>query len=88
MHGSWDPYVDHNSPLYARKDEVGNATYFNTDWGVKYWLNSGLPKEKLVLGLALYGRTFKLENPQLVNHGDPAKGPGEAGKYHWCLHHV
>jgi len=27
---------------------------------VTYWLNAGLPKEKLILGMALYGRGFTL----------------------------
>ena len=49
--------VDHNAPLFSR-----NAETENIDWAVNYWINNGLPKEKLVLGLAAYGHSFRLNN--------------------------
>lgn len=33
------------------------------------------------MGLATYGRTFKLIDPSNNTVGAPASGPGEAGKY-------
>ena len=38
-----------------------------------------MPREKLVLGLATYGRTFKLLDKNQVIEGSPAVGAGEAG---------
>lgn len=29
LHGSWESTAGHNSPLYSRSDESGNAVYFN-----------------------------------------------------------
>ncbi|CAF1153768.1 unnamed protein product, partial [Brachionus calyciflorus] len=69
FHGSWDETIDHNSPLYSRRSEIGDASYLNVDWAVNYWLQRGFPKEKFVLGLATYGRPFKLKSPSLNEPG-------------------
>ncbi len=80
LHGAWEDTVDHNAPLYSRKSEVGNTSYLNIDWAVNYWLNNGLPKEKLVLGLATYGRVFKLKDPNQYAPGALNNGTGATGK--------
>ena len=76
LHGPWAAKLDHNSPLYSRKSNLDNL---NADWAVNYWINSGMPKEKLVLGLATYGRTFKMKDSFSVVEGSQAIGAGEAG---------
>ena len=38
-----------------------------------------MPKEKLVLGLATYGRTFKIKDSYSILEGSQAIGAGEAG---------
>jgi chitinase len=44
------------------------------------WLNGGAPKEKLVVGMGLYGRSFKMATSD--HHlGAPASGAGKAGIY-------
>ena len=40
-----------------------------------------MPSEKIVLGLALYGRTFTLSDPNKNGLGDPTTEPGEVGTY-------
>ena len=40
-----------------------------------------MPSEKITLGLALYGRTFTLADPNENALGDPVTGPAEAGTY-------
>lgn len=51
------------------------------DWAVKYWLEHGMPKDKINLGLATYGRTFELADPDIVFVGAQAVGPGAPGTY-------
>ncbi|RMZ99967.1 chitotriosidase-1 isoform X2 [Brachionus plicatilis] len=80
FHGSWEQTIDHNSPLYSRKSEYGDASYLNVDWAVNYWLKSGFPKEKFVLGLATYGRPFKLKDPNRYEPGDLNDGAGTPGR--------
>ena len=51
------------------------------DWAASYWAELGAPKDKLVLGLALYGRSFTLAKVAENGVGDPISGPGWAGIY-------
>jgi chitinase len=80
LHGSWDSTTGHHSGLYHRSVETDPIiSSFNVDFALNYWINGGFPKEKINLGLALYGRTFKLANPSQHSLGSPAKGAGTAG---------
>ena len=79
LHGAWENFTDHNAPLYSRKSERGNATYLNVDWAVNYWINNGMPRQKLILGLATYGRAFKLLDRNQNQPGSPNNGPGTPG---------
>jgi len=40
-----------------------------------------MPKEKVGMGLAMYGRTFKLVDSSNTGIGAPSSGPGPAGNY-------
>ncbi len=80
LHGSWEDYTGHHAPLYGRKEETGDARYLNVDWAVKYWLSKGLSRDKLVLGLPAYGRTFTLEYSNDYNIGSKTISGGTAGK--------
>ncbi|XP_053376417.1 acidic mammalian chitinase-like [Mercenaria mercenaria] len=51
------------------------------DWAAKYWVQQGTPKEKLIIGLATYGRHFRLSNPSNFQVGAPAAEGGTAGLY-------
>ncbi|ELU16704.1 hypothetical protein CAPTEDRAFT_113634 [Capitella teleta] len=81
LHGSWEKVTGINSPLKARQGAVGEEAQLCQDWAVNYWISKGCPAEKLVLGCAMYGRTFTLKDPK--NHGilAPASGAGMAGKF-------
>ena len=50
----------------------------NIKWGVETYLNSGTPAEKLILGMPLYGRGFRLQSPD-GNPGLYAPSRGAAG---------
>jgi len=81
FHGSWENYTDHNTPLYPRSNEQGDSRCYNVDWAVNYWISKGAPREKLVLGLATYGRSFNLTDTNQHREGSLAYGAGIAGKY-------
>lgn len=51
------------------------------NYSVHYWLKQGAPKEKLVLGMPLYGQTFTLQDPGNVRLGAPTSGPGLPGPH-------
>jgi chitinase len=69
-----------NAPLYPRENEPLEQTYLNLDHLVNYYLSKGLSKEKLILGITTYGRTFTLSNPDKTELGSVASGPGSRGK--------
>ena len=47
---------------------------------MQYWRDQGAPAEKLIMGVALYGRAFDLASA-FGGVGAPANGPGEDGCY-------
>jgi chitinase len=82
FHGYWVPKLGLNAPLYAGPaDQSVIEKQLNIDASVNYWLKNGAPKEKLVLGMPLYGRTFVMANSNDNKPGAASKGPGEAGPY-------
>lgn len=61
----WSTYASHNTPLYAPAQ--GDNPNFNIDYAVQYYLQQGVPASKLILGMALYGRSFgKVPTTQVV----------------------
>lgn len=82
MHGSWDPYTGFNSPLYSgAKDVTDLQQQLNVNASIHYWIELGAPKEKIVMGIPSYGRTFTLVDASVNGVGAPASGPGKAGQY-------
>ncbi|XP_051736245.1 acidic mammalian chitinase-like isoform X2 [Ctenopharyngodon idella] len=80
FHGSWDTVTGHNSPLYRGSGDTGDNIYLNTDFAMKYWRDQGTPVEKLRMGFAAYGRTFRLTSAA-SGVGAPASGPASAGTF-------
>ncbi|XP_060083630.1 chitotriosidase-1-like [Ylistrum balloti] len=81
FHGVWDNTTGHNSPLYARQDETADQKLLNQNAAVQYWISRGAPPHKLVMGLALYGRSFTLASPTNVELGAAITGGGTPGEY-------
>nr|AWU67213.1 putative chitinase [Crangon crangon] len=80
-HGSFEDHTHHNAPLCGYKEDTGNDTYFNIDYTVNYYLDLGMPKDKMILGTPMYGRCYVLDN--IEDHGmlAPAHLPGPPGPY-------
>lgn len=81
FHGKWESQTGHNSPLYASKNETTWRKQLCLDFGVKMWERLGTPKEKIVVGMPTYGRSFTLSNPKQHGFNAPAIGGGTAGEY-------
>lgn len=58
------------SGLYRYKDSNG-YTKFETETCVGHWIDAGVPKYKIIPGIATYGRSYTLNNPGW--NGDNAK---------------
>lgn len=64
-----------------------NETYtlYNANWSVNYWLSLGFPRDKIVLGLATYGRVFKLRDSQNNRVYSLNSGAGVKGEVKYTL---
>ncbi|XP_062098324.1 class V chitinase CHIT5a-like [Humulus lupulus] len=69
-HGSWENFTGLHSAFYDPNSNISTA------FGIQSWIKSGIPAHKIVMGLPLYGRTWKLENPDENGVGAPAVGVG------------
>lgn len=83
-HGNWEKVTGHNAPLYSRDDESGPERRLNVAYSVNYYLRNGVPPQKLVLGLAMYGRTFRLQHSSNHGIGAPVQKTAFAGDYTPC----
>lgn len=75
-HGSWDTTATGaHAALFDPKSNI------STSYGLQSWINAGLPRSKLVMGLPLYGRTWKLKDPKLngIGASGVGLGPGNQG---------
>lgn len=81
--GSWNTYIGFNSPLYPRSSEKGDKRLLNQQATIDTWIDGGCPSSKLVLGLGMYGRTFKLKQKKSadIKPYSPSKGAGLPGNF-------
>ncbi|KAG7170918.1 Chitinase-3-like protein 2-like [Homarus americanus] len=70
------PFTGHNAPLAKSSQEKGYFATLNIQWDTLYWMSKGMPKEKLVIGIPTFGRTWKLLNSKWHNVGAPAVAEG------------
>lgn len=78
--GPWINKTDHSSPLHSANNP--NNIPNSQASSLEYWhKDKGVPKEKLILSLPLFGRTWKLFNPQNPGRGAFAEGPGAPGPH-------
>nr|XP_018905689.1 PREDICTED: probable chitinase 3 [Bemisia tabaci]XP_018905690.1 PREDICTED: probable chitinase 3 [Bemisia tabaci] len=81
FHGKWEREAGHNAPLYAPSSDSEWRKQLSVDNAASLWVRLGAPKEKLVIGMPTYGRTFTLSNPSVFKVNSPASGGGKAGEY-------
>ncbi|EOY29370.1 hypothetical protein QUC31_020829 [Theobroma cacao] len=69
-HGKWDHFTGMHSALYDPNSNISSS------YGIGSWIRAGVPPQKLVMGLASYGHTWKLQDPNVNGVGAPATGVG------------
>lgn len=75
----YTPFTGLNSPLYRRNTEQMYLATLNINYTVHLYLNKGLDRSKIVVGIPTYGHSFTLVNANNGQVGSPAAGYGTLG---------
>ncbi|XP_053679405.1 endochitinase-like [Anopheles nili] len=83
LRGWWNNFADVHSPLAVRMHDITTESFekVNVGDGVEDWLEKGCPPHKVTLGVALFGRTYLLNDPLDNTIGAVTIGPGDPGPY-------
>jgi len=83
LHGSWEHVAGIHTALFPRKAEWGANRELNVAGAINIWLSGGCPPGKLVVGMGMYGRSFKLPSWSSENPlpGTYVQGAGTKGEF-------
>lgn len=73
-----DNITGYNSPLFTPK---GEPKLYSMSAVLNYYINVGLPSNKLLMGISTYGRSWTLTDPAKHDLHSPAKDKGLPGPY-------
>uniref|UniRef100_A0A6B2E6R6 Putative chitinase n=1 Tax=Phlebotomus kandelakii TaxID=1109342 RepID=A0A6B2E6R6_9DIPT len=79
FYASSSPMTGINAPLFARTNEKGLLGMLNINYTAHYWVEQGMERDKIVIGLPTYGHSFRLANPLNRHIGSPATDFGATG---------
>ncbi|UYV61051.1 MRAS [Cordylochernes scorpioides] len=75
------PFTAPNAALFPRPIEKGIFRTMNTAWAADEWYKRGMPKEKIMVGIPFYGRTWRLANSNINGLNSLAVGQGFGGGF-------
>jgi len=81
FHGDWEHMIGHNSPLFPLNSATMYHKKLTVDFSASEWVARGASREKLVIGLPTYGRTFTLSSPNMTDIGAPTMKGGNPGPF-------
>ncbi|KAF5235193.1 hypothetical protein FAUST_7246 [Fusarium austroamericanum] len=74
--GSWDSASGHNANLFPYK---ASTNPYNSDKAINDYIDAGVPAEKIVLGMPIYGRSFEGNLGIGKSFSDVGQGSWERG---------
>ncbi|OQS05479.1 hypothetical protein THRCLA_02391 [Thraustotheca clavata] len=77
LEGSWSRATGHQSNLYTDPNAPGDFKS-STDVAAQYYISSGCPSSKLIMGMPLYGTSFENTNGIYQKFTKPTQGSYEA----------
>ncbi|XP_042877189.1 endochitinase-like [Penaeus japonicus] len=80
LRGLWNGYADVHSMLFSRRGlDSGNKLELNVNGGVLLWESLGCPRNKIVIGVPFYGKSYTLCNDSMNDLHAPINGTGQPG---------
>ncbi|OQR72877.1 acidic mammalian chitinase-like [Tropilaelaps mercedesae] len=86
LRANWDGVLGNHVALYPGSNDHGKFTQLTVAQGMKNWAAAGAPKDKLIMGIAFYGKSFTLQSSTnnrpgdvSIRAGSPAAVSQEAG---------
>ncbi|XP_069118875.1 acidic mammalian chitinase-like [Argopecten irradians] len=73
--------TSHHSPLVSRPNDTARESEFNMQWAARYWVQQGVPKSKINIGVSLEALSYILNNPANYEIGSVFNRIGDAGLY-------
>ncbi|GFO24364.1 Chea signal transduction histidine kinase [Plakobranchus ocellatus] len=82
-HGQWEKKTGHHSGLYPHRNDPkhGEKSQLYQEWSIDFWLDAGISKDKLIVGIPTYAMTFTLADQSQHDPHAVAVAGGKQGEF-------